>query len=70
MDLKRNQITMQELLNNKQAYMLLHKEFSMFMTPAIMQNIKPLTLQQMMQMIRPYVPRQKLNMLLKQLENL
>ena len=33
MDLKHNQITMRELLRNKQAYLLLYKEFPMFMTP-------------------------------------
>ncbi|MFR5068687.1 MAG: hypothetical protein ACLTE2_01775 [Eubacteriales bacterium] len=49
MDLKHNQITMRELLKNKQAYSLLYQEFPMFMTPAILQNIRPLTLQQIIQ---------------------
>lgn len=70
MDLKHNQITMRELLRNKQAYSLLYKEFPMFMTPAILQNIRPLTLQQIIQMVRPYISRPKLNMLLQQLENI
>ena len=70
MDLKHNQITMRELLKNKQAYSLLYQEFPMFMTPAILQNIRPLTLQQIIQMVRPYISRPKLNMLLEQLENL
>ena len=70
MDLKHNQITMRELLRNKQAYSLLYKEFPMFMTPAILQNIRPLTLQQIIQMVRPYISRPKLNMLLEQLENI
>ena len=70
MDLKHNQITMRELLRNKQAYLLLYKEFPMFMTPAILQNIRPLTLQQIIQMVRPYISRPKLNMLLEQLENI
>lgn len=70
MDLKHNQITMWELLRNKQAYLLLYKEFPMFMTPAILQNIRPLTLQQIIQMVRPYISRPKLNMLLEQLENI
>ena len=70
MDLSNNQITMQELLRNKQAYLLLYKEFPMFMTPAILQNIRPLTLQQIIQMVRPYISRPKLNMLLEQLENI
>ena len=52
MDLKHNQITMRELLRNKQAYSLLYKEFPMFMTPAIFQNIRSLTLQQILQMVR------------------
>ncbi len=42
----------------------------MFMTPAILQNIRPLTLQQIIQMVRPYISRPKLNMLLEQLENI
>ena len=70
MDLKHNQITMRELLKNKQAYSLLYQEFPMFMTPAILQNIRPLTLQQIIQMVRPYISRPKLNMLLEQLENI
>ena len=70
MDLKHNQITMRELLKNKQAYSLLYQEFPMFMTPAILQNIRPLTLQQIIQMFRPYISRPKLNMLLEQLENI
>ena len=70
MDLKHNQITMRELLRNKQAYSLLYKEFPMFMTPAILQNIRPLTLQQIIQMVSPYISRPKLNMLLEQLENI
>ncbi len=49
---------MQELLRNKQAYLLLYKEFPMFMTPAILQNIRPLTLQQIIQMVRPYISDQ------------
>ena len=69
-DLKHNQITMRELLKNKQAYSLLYQEFPMFMTPAILQNIRPLTLQQIIQMVRPYISRPKLNMLLEQLENI
>ena len=70
MDLKHNQITMRELLKNKQAYSLLYQEFPLFMTPAILQNIRPLTLQQIIQMVRPYISRPKLNMLLEQLENI
>ncbi len=70
MDLKHNQITMRELLKNKQAYSLLYQEFPMFITPAILQNIRPLTLQQIIQMVRPYISRPKLNMLLEQLENI
>lgn len=70
MDLKHNQITMRELLRNKQAYSLLYKEFPMFMTPVILQNIRSLTLQQIIQMVRPYISRPKLNMLLEQLENI
>lgn len=70
MDLKHNQITMRELLRNKQAYSLLYKEFPMFMTPAILQNIRPLTLQQIIQMVRPYISRPKLNTLLEQLKNI
>ena len=70
MDLKHNQITMRELLKNKQAYSLLYQEFPMFMIPAILQNIRPLTLQQIIQMVRPYISRPKLNMLLEQLENI
>ena len=70
MDLKHNQITMRELLKNKQAYSLLYQEFPMFMTPAILQNIRPLTLQQIIQMVRPYISRPKLNMLLELLENI
>ena len=70
MDLKHNQITMRELLKNKQAYSLIYQEFPMFMTPAILQNIRPLTLQQIIQMVRPYISRPKLNMLLEQLENI
>ena len=70
MDLKHNQITMRELLKNKQAYSLLYQEFPMFMTPAILQNIRPLTLQQIIQMVRPYISRPKLNMVLEQLENI
>ena len=70
MDLKHNQITMREVLKNKQAYSLLYQEFPMFMTPAILQNIRPLTLQQIIQMVRPYISRPKLNMLLEQLENI
>ena len=58
MDLKHNQITMRELLKNKQAYSLLYQEFPMFMTPEIIQ------------MVRPYISRPKLNMLLEQLENI
>ena len=69
-DLKHNQITMRELLKNKQAYSLLYQEFPIFMTPAILQNIRPLTLQQIIQMVRPYISRPKLNMLLEQLENI
>ena len=70
MDLKHNQITMRDLIKNKQAYSLLYQEFPMFMTPAILQNIRPLTLQQIIQMVRPYISRPKLNMLLEQLENI
>ena len=70
MDLKHNQITMRELLKNKHAYSLLYQEFPMFMKPAILQNIRPLTLQQIIQMVRPYISRPKLNMLLEQLENI
>ena len=70
MDLKHNQITMRELLRNKQAYSLLYKEFPMFMTPAIFQNIRSLTLQQILQLVRPYISRPKLNILLQRLENI
>lgn len=62
--------SLMELHRNKQAYSLLYKEFPMFMTPAILQNIRPLTLQQIIQMVRPYISRPKLNMLLEQLENI
>ena len=70
MDLKHNQITMRELLKNKQAYSLLYQEFPMFMTPAILQNIRPLTLHHIIHLLRPYISRPKLNMLLEQLENI
>ena len=70
MDLKHNQITMRELLRNKQAYSLLYKEFPMFMTPAVFHNIRSLTLQQILQMVRPYISRPKLNILLQRLENI
>ncbi len=70
MNLKHKQITMQEIMQNKQAYQLLSQEFSMFMTPTILQNIKPLTLQKVLRVIRPYISKQKLNELLQKLESL
>jgi len=70
MNLKHKQITMQEIMQNKQAYKLLSQEFSMFMTPTILQNIKPLTLQKVLRVIRPYISKQKLNELLQKLESL
>lgn len=65
MNLKHKQI-----MQNKQAYQLLSQEFSMFMTPTILQNIKPLTLQKVLRVIRPYISKQKLNELLQKLESL
>ncbi len=70
MYLKQNRITMKELLANQQASAILSREFPVFMTPAIIQNIKPLTLQQVIQMVRPYLSKAKLHSLLEQLENI
>ena len=54
MDLKHNQITMRESLKNKQAYSLLDQEFPMLMSTCNSPKIlRPLTLQQIIQMVRP-----------------
>ncbi len=70
MDLKQQSITMRELLQNQQAYALLKREFPLLSTPTVQRNLAPLTLRQLLQMVRPYLSRAHLNHLLQQLEAL
>ncbi|WMJ23966.1 hypothetical protein RBG61_04665 [Paludicola sp. MB14-C6] len=70
MNLKQNQITVEELLRNPQAKAILQKELPEIMKLSLVKMAGKMTLQQVLEMNKGYVPSNQVNRILKQLEQI
>lgn len=69
MDLRNYQITVGEILENQQARILLQREFPQLMTPMMLRMGRNMTIKSVLQ-FAGNIPRQKINRVLKELEEL
>ncbi|WP_297212150.1 hypothetical protein [uncultured Flavonifractor sp.] len=67
MDLKRNQITLGELLENPKARAVLQRRFPIVMKHPLMGAAHTITLEQILSLAREYVPQKKLDEILEEL---
>lgn len=67
MDLKRNQITLGELLDHPAARAVLQRRFPMAMKHPLVGAARTITLEQLLSAAQPYVPRKKLEEALAEL---
>lgn len=67
MDLKRNQITLGELLENPKARAVLQRRFPIVMKHPLMGAARTITLEQILSLAREYVPQKKLDEILEEL---
>lgn len=71
MDLQQYQITLGQVLSNPRAKQLLASQFpQMFNNPALLRRAWNMPLYQVMQQARRFVPQQKIQQVLRQLEAL
>ncbi len=70
MDLKNNQIKVEELLKNHEAKMLLYREFPQLINFPVMQMAGSMTLQNVLQIARNYLPRNKVHLVMEELRKL
>ena len=70
LDLKRNQITMAELLNNPRSRAVLEKRFGKWAKSPLVQAAGTLTLQQVLELTRAYVPKKDVEDTLQELRRL
>ncbi|WP_458862172.1 hypothetical protein [Acidaminobacterium chupaoyuni] len=69
MDLRNNQITIRELLQQPQARMLLQREFpQVFRNPLLLSSAQNMTLQNVIRQAEKFVPQAKIQEILKQLQ--
>lgn len=67
MDLKRNQITLGELLENPKARAVLQRRFPIVMKHPLMGAARTITLEQILSLAREYIPQKKLDEILEEL---
>ncbi len=70
MNLKNNQITMRELLANPKARALLRREFPDVMNSPLLSFAENMTLQNVLEFARSYVPQHKVRSVMAQLKEL
>ena len=70
MDLKRNQITMAELLNNPRSRAVLEKRFGKWAKSPLVRSAGTLTLQQVLDLTRAYVSQKDVEATLQELRRL
>ncbi len=70
MDLRNNRITVREVLANPKARELFQKEFPKAANSPLLQMAQNMTLQQVMQYARGYMPQSRMNELLERLKAL
>ena len=70
MDLKGNRITVAELLSCEGARDILNRHFGRWMKSPVVQSAGTLTLQQVLDLTRGYVPRKKVESAMAELKSL
>jgi len=70
LDLRKNQITIKELMANPAAKALLTKRFPMAMSHPLASSAQSLTLAQVIELARVYVPQGTINEILRELQKL
>ena len=68
MDLRRNQITVAELMNNPKSNAVLQKRFGKWMKHPMVQAAGTLTLEQVLTLVKLYIPEKTLNEALEELK--
>lgn len=68
MNLRQNQITVEELLRNPKSKVILEREFPQFMKMPFVQIAGKMTLQQVLSLNKGYVSLNQINRVLKELE--
>lgn len=69
MNLRNNQITVGEVLQNPRAYMLMQRQFpQLFRSPMMLRRARNMTLQQAMNMASRYVPQSTIQQVVAQLQ--
>ena len=70
LDLKNNQIKVEELLKNREAKTLLYREFPQLMNFPVIQMAGNMTLQNILQIARNYIPGNKIRLVMEELRKL